>query len=95
MSAPRSKTITVGGREFVVKPLINRVADEVRAAKYDGSHRATCEVAAKVLQRTAPDVTADWLYENTDTTEVTYVLEVCNEVSGNGSASGKGEAPAP
>jgi hypothetical protein len=94
VSAPRSKNVTVGGREFVVKPLINRVADEVRGMKLDGSHRAVCEVAAKVLQRTAPDVTAEWLYDNTDTVEANYILEVANEVSSKDGGA-KGEAPAP
>lgn len=94
MSAPRSKTVSVGGREFVIRPLINRVADEVRTMKLDGSHRSVCEVVAKILQRTAPDVTAEWLYDNVDTSETSYVLDVANEVSGKGDMA-KGEAPAP
>lgn len=95
MGAPRSKNVMVGGREFVVRPLISRVADEVRASPPDGSHRSMCAVAAKVLQRMAPDVTAEWLYDNADTLEITDVLAACNEVSGKGGGPSEGEAPAP
>lgn len=93
MSAPRSKTVVVGGREFVVRPLIWRVAEEVRVMAADGGQANTPEVVARVLQRMAPDVTAEWLANNGDTAEFADVIQALTEVSG-GSAT-KGEAPAP
>ena len=85
--------MVVGGREFVVRPLIWRVAEEVRAMGSAGAQANTCDIVARILQRMAPDVTADWLANNGDTAEFADVIQALTEVSGGTAA--KGEAPAP
>ncbi len=93
MSAPRSKVVSVGGREFTVRPLIWRVAEEIRSMPASGAQGSTPEVCARILQRMAPDVTAEWLANNADTVEMLDVVRALNEVSGGPTT--QGEAPAP
>jgi hypothetical protein len=93
VNGPRSKNVTVGGREFVVRPMLVRVAEELQADKGEDGIPKMCRVVAAVLQRTAPDVTAEWLRENADVPELGDVMLALSEVSG-GTAS-KGEATAP
>ena len=73
--------------------MLMRVADELRQGTFDGSQQSQCEQAAKILHRTAPDITAAWLMDNADTTEITEVFEALREVSGRPGVPG--EAPAP
>jgi hypothetical protein len=93
VNGPRSKNVTVGGREFVVRPMLVRVAEELQEDTTPDGIPKMCKVVAAILQRTAPDVTAEWLRENADVPELGDVMKALSEVSG-GTAS-KGEAAAP
>ena len=93
MSAPRSKNVMVGGREFVVRPMLVKVAEEIQADTTEDGLPKMRKVVALILQRTAPDVTAEWLRDNADVPELGDVMVALNEVS-RASAS-KGEAVGP
>ena len=93
MSAPRSKNVTVGGREFVVRPLLVRVAEEIQGDTTPDGLAKLLKITAATLQRTAPDVTIEWLRDNGDVPELTDVMNALAEVSGG--APNKGEAVGP
>jgi hypothetical protein len=91
MNAPRSKTITVGGREFVVRPLLAKVARDLADVKGEGMDQLV-SVCALVLCRMAPDITPGWLMENADVAELGDVMAALSEVTAGKS---KGEAVGP
>ena len=93
MSAPRSKNVMVGGREFVVRPLLVRVAEEIQEDTGEEGFPKTCRIVAKVLQRTAPDVTGEWLHDNADVVELNDVMETLREVSGYSASKGEVVSP--
>ena len=93
MDAPRSKAVTVGGREFVVRPLLGRVARELQHLKREDNVGELAATVAAVLKRTAPDVTEEWLLENGDMAEYGEVMQALAEVSGG--KKSPGEVPAP
>ena len=93
MNAPRSKNVTVGGREFVVKPMLGKTARDLASSEVPNGMDGLVKVVALVLQRTAPEVTAEWLLENGDVAEYGDVMAALAEVSGG--AASKGEAVGP
>lgn len=95
MSAPRSKNVMVGGREFVVRPLLGAVLKEIQAAPPADNIDGMVSMVAKVLQRTAPDVTEAWLLQHGDSAEYTDVIEALREVTNSKRGASQGEAPAP
>lgn len=93
MNAPRSKTVKVGGKEFVVRPMLGKTARDLASAETPAGMDGLVKVVALVLQRTAPEVTAEWLLENGDVAEYGDVMAALSEVSGG--VASKGEAVSP
>ena len=93
MNAPRSKQVVVGGREFVVRPMLGKTARDLAATEVPNGMDGLVKVVALVLQRTDPTVTAEWLLENGDVAEYGDVMAALSEVSGG--AASKGEAAGP
>jgi actin-like ATPase involved in cell morphogenesis len=94
MEAHRSKKVEVGGREFVVRPLRGKVArDVLPAIKRETQLDELVATVKVVLERTAPDVTEEWLLENGDLGEYRDVMEALKEVSGGKAEQGEAKAP--
>ena len=95
MNGPRSKNVTVGGREFVVRPALGIVQRELETTPPPTDTVGVCDWCAKVLKRGAPDITPQWLMENGDTAEYGDVIAAFVEVTTGKKATQPGEAPAP
>ena len=93
MNAPRSKTVTVGGREFVVRPPLVETQRKLETELPEGWD-GLVERVRLILSRTAPDVTSEWLNKNADVMEMSDVTAALQEVIGMKKAA-PGEAPAP
>jgi hypothetical protein len=93
MNAPRSKVVTVGGREFVVRPPLVETQVQIESVTGEG-WEGVVERARLILSRTAPDLTVEWLAKNADVVELRDVMEALQVVLGV-KGSSTGEAPAP
>ena len=94
MNAPRSKTVSVGGREFVVRPPLVETQRRLETETGDGWD-GVVERVRLVLSRTAPDVTAEWLDKHADIAELRDVMETLQVVLGVKKDAAPGEVPAP
>ena len=95
MEAVRRKTVEVGGREFVVRPLLGVVARDFYGIERPDEHTRLAAMVAKVLERTAPEVTEDWVLKNGDMAEYRDVMEALNEVTNGKKTAPAGEATGP
>ena len=94
MGMERSKAVTVGGREFVVRPLLVKVAKEIGQRKEgDDSFDWLVKMVTKALQRTAPDVTEAWVVENADVAELNDVAQALNDISAMVPKKGEAQSP--
>ena len=95
MEAVRRKTVAVGGREFVVRPLLGIVARDFYAIERADEHTRLAAMVTKVLERTASDVTEEWVLANGDMAEYRDVMEALNEVTNGKKTASTGEATGP
>jgi len=87
--------VTVGGREFVVRPMLGATQREMETAPPVSNTDGVVAFVAAILKRTAPEVSVEWLLANGDTTEYTDVMEAFREVTTGRKEPAPGEAPAP
>ena len=92
--APRQKSVVVGGREFVVRPLRGVVAREFGSIDRGNEVDTLVAMCATVLVRMAPDVTEAWLLDNGDMGEYRDVMNALRVVT-HGPEAVPGEAKAP
>lgn len=95
MSGPRSKTVVVGGREFVVRPLLGITQKEIESSPPTSDTDGVVALCAKILHRTAPDITSEWLLMNGDQTEYADILAALREVTTGKKDAPPGEVAAP
>lgn len=87
----------VGGREFVVAPVLGKVQRELEIAPAPTNTDGIVKWIVQVLNggRVSQPVTEEWLIENGITTEYGDVISAFVEVTTGKKAPQPGEAPAP